>query len=265
MRYSILLLLVVIACAQQKTDQNVSAPMVVATYPSCDTVPSNLLKVYFRFSEPMQEYRSSQFIRLIDNTTGDTIKDAFLDLKPELWNEDETVLTLWLDPGRIKQDLVPNRELGTVLKDHKTYRLEVSKGWKSKKGVTSASNYMRTFFTVSRDVTQPTVDTWTVAATKGRIVVNTNETIDWMLLNNRVSVWSGDRLIEAETFSEVCERQLIIIPKKPLERGNYSVVVEETLEDLAGNNLNRLFETDVTAPSKKSVNKQDHRLTFTIN
>ena len=41
---------------------------------------------------------------------------TFLDLQPELWNAEGTVLTLWLDPGRIKRDLIPNKELGIPLK-----------------------------------------------------------------------------------------------------------------------------------------------------
>ena len=47
----------------------------------------------------MQEGHSLENILLIRNEK-DTIRDAFLDLQPELWNKEGTVLTLWFDPGK---------------------------------------------------------------------------------------------------------------------------------------------------------------------
>lgn len=240
-------------------------PELLATYPSCDTVPSNLLKIYLQFSEPMQEYRSSGFVQLFDAATGDTIRDAFLDLKPELWNEDGTVLTLWIDPGRIKQDLVPNKELGVVLEQRHSYRLEVAKGWKSKKGVTTSNNYSRRFVTSTRDVTKPNVDDLSVVVRNDTIVVNLKETLDWMLLNQSVSIWSDNHIKRSKTFSEVCERQLLIVPDPVLGRGKYELRFDALLEDLAGNNFNRLFETDVTKGSNNSVNKESYSLPFQVN
>jgi hypothetical protein len=69
----------------------------------------------------MMESRSAGFIKLVKNGT-DTLHDAFLDLQPELWNEDRTVITLWLDPGRIKRDLQPNLKLGAPLQQSEKYR-----------------------------------------------------------------------------------------------------------------------------------------------
>ena len=37
------------------------------------------------------------------------MKSIFLELENELWNPEHTQLTLWLDPGRIKRDLIPNQ------------------------------------------------------------------------------------------------------------------------------------------------------------
>jgi len=213
----------------------------------------------------MQEYRSSQFVALVDDISSDTIKDAFLDLKPELWNADGTVLTLWIDPGRVKQDLIPNRQLGTVLHDNHRYRLEVAKGWKSKKGAATTVNYSRKFVTASRDIDKPHIRDWKIRSERDTIVVDTKEILDWSLLNTSVSLWSRDKQLEAKSFSEVCETQLIIIPKKSLEQGIYTLKIEGILEDRAGNNLNRLFETDVTSQSDNVVNKQIYSLTFQVN
>ncbi len=111
-----------------------TAPSIVSVYPTCDTIPSNLLKIYLRFSTPMMEERSSRFVHLLDSGSGDTVVGAFLDLKPELWDESRTVLTLWLDPGRIKNDLIPNKEKGVVLQDNHRYQLIVSGEWRGRMG-----------------------------------------------------------------------------------------------------------------------------------
>ena len=89
-----------------------TAPEVVAVYPALDTLPENLLKFYIRFSKPMQEGDELQHIHLIKDGR-DTMSSVFLDL--ELWNNERTMLTLWLDPGRIKRELQPNKLLGPPL------------------------------------------------------------------------------------------------------------------------------------------------------
>src|SRR5687768_10047886 len=80
-------------------------PQLVGIYPSNDTLPENLLKMYFEFSMPMVEGRSLKYITLLRDDR-DTLENTFLNLQPELWNADGTVLTLWLDPGRIKRELI---------------------------------------------------------------------------------------------------------------------------------------------------------------
>jgi hypothetical protein len=230
-------------------DTTLRIPVLTGSFPSCDTVPSNLLKIYLQFSEPMMEGRSSQFVQLYNNVTGDTVKNAFLDLQPELWNDDRTVLTLWLDPGRIKQDLIPNKKLGVVLNDNRTYRLNVAKGWRSQKGVATNSDYTRSFVTTERDVSKPDPKKWSVTAFNDGVFINTNETLDWSLLNSVISIWLGEEEIISKTISKDCERRVTIIPDEPLAPGTYTLMIETRLEDPAGNNINRLFETDVTNKS----------------
>jgi hypothetical protein len=87
---------------------NAKQTALVNVFPTADTLPENLLKIYLQFSAPMREGEALQYVHLL-NENKDTLHDIFLDLQPELWNKERTALTLWLDPGRIKRDLIPNR------------------------------------------------------------------------------------------------------------------------------------------------------------
>ena len=119
-----------------------NAPELIAIYPSADTLPENLLKFYVQFSSPMRESEALRHIHLI-NEKGDTLSDVFLDLQPELWNSEGTTLTLWLDPGRIKRELIPNQRLGNPLKKSNHYQLVVDSTWKDQQGLSLKQGYTK--------------------------------------------------------------------------------------------------------------------------
>jgi hypothetical protein len=244
-------------------DSSALPPKIVGSYPSCDTVPENLLKIYLAFDQPMMEGRSQQFVLLLDATTGDTVHGAFLDLQPELWNEDQTILTLWLDPGRIKRDLIPNKQLGAVLDMDHQYTLLISEGWKSKAGQPTRERYKRNFVTGPRDSGKPDITSWNVNVAD-LLEIDTKESLDWLLLNNSIAVWKNDEEINGTFAVEDCDRRVIFTPKTTLTSGNYTLKVESVLEDLAGNNFNRLFETDVTGSNTALPNKPVHVVAFTV-
>ena len=228
---------------------NFKSPTLLSIYPSQDTLPENLLKMYFEFSEPMVEGSSLQHLTLIRNDR-DTMHGTFLDLQPELWNSDGTVLTVWLDPGRIKRDLIPNKELGSPLQQGERYTLHVNKSWQSKNGVPLAKNYAKTFVTIHRDEESPDPQSWKVSAPssngKQSLEIQFPQPLDYSLvmecvtiLNSNGDVVSGEMQIADE------ERILRFVPDEPWTKGTFALRIESRLEDLAGNNLNRPFDRDV--------------------
>src|SRR5688572_27450940 len=66
------------------------SPKVLAIYPSQDSLPQNLLKIYIHFSKPMREGQSLQHLTLVKEKS-DTMQGTFLDLDPELWNYERTL------------------------------------------------------------------------------------------------------------------------------------------------------------------------------
>lgn len=248
--------IVVSEIAIPKSDS--SAPELLAIYPSQDTVPENLLKVYLNFSQPMAEGRSANYVHLLKNDR-DTMQGTFLDLQPELWNEDGTVLTLWLDPGRIKLDLMPNKELGNPLKEGESYTLHVAAGWKSKEGNSLAHPGAKSFFVSFRDNVSPDPEMWRISVPKSGtslpFEVDFREPIDRMLCSSAIHVLDMDGRPVSGTIQVLDEDR--IFKYSPLEAwkvGHYDIQVEARLEDLAGNNLNRLFEKDLL---KKGRVKED--------
>ncbi|RYG01193.1 MAG: hypothetical protein EOO02_13260, partial [Chitinophagaceae bacterium] len=146
-----------------RTSTSVSSTSITAVYPTIDTLPANLLKLYIVFSAPMRESVSSEYIHLVDES-GDTLNDVFLDLQPELWNESGTVLTTWFDPGRIKRDLQPNLEKGNPLIAGKRYRLFVSKEWKDRKGELLTQDFEKQFVVKQRDEKIPDPNSWKIVS-----------------------------------------------------------------------------------------------------
>ncbi len=235
------------------------APILLGIFPSADTLPENLLKIYLKFSLPMREGQSGSFVTLIKNNT-DTIKNAFLDLQPELWNADRTMLTLWLDPGRIKRDLQPNKKLGAPLISHNNYRITIAKEWQNQQNQNLNHTYSKNIISADRDSLSPQPSKWKIETpaknTTGILQISFFESLDYGLLNETLSVYTngGKNLPGNWKFSET-ESVAFFTPKEKWSAGAYSLRVETRLEDVSGNNINRPFDRDVSTKIKVSTEK----------
>ncbi len=249
-------------------DSKVIAPEVVAIFPQSDTLPDNLLKLYVQFSAPMREGQSEKYIHLIKNGK-DSLQHVFLDLQPELWNEDRTVITIWLDPGRIKRDLQPNQKLGAPLHKGDQYELVISPQWQSTKGVDLLKKYSKFFITGNRDSVSPNPDTWTLvlpkAGTKTPLMIGFGEALDHFLLRETISIRDQNGLlIKGRLQVTENDTKCHFIPDDAWVEGYYSLNTIAKLEDLSGNNLNRPFDRDITQ-TKQPVAKDIHQKRFRIS
>ena len=217
-------------------------------YPSADTLPSNTLKMYFEFSAPMGYGDSYQYVLLIDHN-GDTLDNVFLQLRPELWNEDRTILTLWFDPGRIKRDLGPNQELGAPLVKGVSYTVLVDDRWNDANGTSLSSGMSKTFFVTKDDRALPSIELWEVSNpasnTKDTLSILFNESMDAQLAMEVIVVYYEEQQVEGVTFLEDYEYVWHFWPSDNWRKGEHTIIIEGRFEDLAGNNLNRLFDRDL--------------------
>ena len=230
-----------------------AAPRLAAVYPNGKILPANHLKFYIHFTEPMQRGKIFRHFRLINLSTDKPIDEPFRET--ELWSADGKRLTLWLHPGRQKTGVNLNLDLGPVLDPRQRYVLEISKNWNSEAGVPLKNSFRKTFTTTEANRTQPDPDTWKIIPPKGNsyspLIVNFQQPLDWALLHTMLTVLdTRDKLFAGKTEVIRNETQWRFIPTQPWTTGNYRLKVDWELEDLAGNNLERLFEVNLNKPTE---------------
>jgi len=238
------------------------APQVVSVYPTGDTLPENLLKFYVEFSQPMQEGNVLKNISVIKNDR-DTVP-VFLDI--ELWNKEKTMLTLWLDPGRIKRDLQPNLKMGPPLEQGAHYRLMIKSSWRDAEGVVMKEAYFKYFTAGLRDTLSPDPGLWTIVAPKAgtadALKIYLHEPLDHTLLKNAIFVIdnSDGHIMKGSFETASAETVLNFIPSVQWGKGEYKIRIEERFEDLAGNKLDRLFDNDIARHNNRKLNIVNQRV-----
>ncbi|HZE97482.1 MAG TPA: hypothetical protein VE981_10685 [Planctomycetota bacterium] len=210
------------------------APQVLGVHPETETVPSNLLRLYVDFSRPMAGDDAFEHLQLLDSS-GRPIEDAFREI--ELWSRDNRRLMLYVHPGRVKSGLALGDQLGPVIEQGKTYTLRLLPGMKGRNGRPSTSSFARPLQVCGPDHEPPDVGRWTLRATPERLEVDVDEWLDHAGLEDFLSVEGVQGRWRAEG------RQALFFPSRRFAPGEYRLVVDARLEDLAGNNFIRPFET----------------------
>lgn len=223
------------------------SPIVTAIYPSTEMWPANQLKFYICFNQPMRFGEAYKNIRLL-NENGETIEAPFLELEHELWNADQTRLTVWFDPGRIKTMLIPNQERGTPLEPGKQYQITISKNWLGTNGLNMQEDFNKTFTTLPPDHTQPAPEDWKIqapeAGTAAPLTIIFPEPMDYALLLSGIGILDEKGQPVPGKIKVTNEEQTWhFFPGNNWKSSKYTIRISSDLEDLAGNNLSRTFDT----------------------
>ncbi len=221
-------------------------------HPATAVLPENLLKFYIQFSAPMSRGHIYDYIQLRDKT-GAAVELPFLEINEELWNPAMTRLTLFLDPGRIKRGVRPLEETGPSLVVGGTYTLVIDPAWQDATGTPLRTGFERTFRVVPPDRTPPDPAAWKLTAppvgTRQPLRVTFDEPLDHAILQRVLRIIDPAEAPVAGT-GELSEedRTWSFTPTQPWRAGEHHLHVPTAIEDLAGNNIGKPFDVDLSVP-----------------
>ena len=237
-------------------------------YPTKDTVPANLLKIYLHFSAPMREGEVYQRTHLYDQH-GNQVKDPFVPLQPELWDSTGQRITLWVDPGRVKTGLYSRETYGPVIEAGKVYHLTVDSLWKDIHGQTLDGKYRKQLVVVGPDRRKPDIGQWALSlpypGTRDPLIIEFNEIMDIATSRKAIIVLdsNGDKLVGNVKIGKN-ESSWLFVPEIQWESGTFQLRILSKLEDLAGNNLNRVFDRDILQNNEIPSDQEFHWIAVEI-
>lgn len=224
-----------------KTKERKPSTFIKVIYPQDSILPQNLLRFHILFSTPMLKGQFDEQVKLINMSTGKEVKNIFIKGPHEIWNEDRTQLSLYLDPGRIKSGLGLQKLLGLPLKTGQLYQLEIAKDWKDVYGNKLFKKHTKVFTVNKLDKCRPDKKQIIIKHKNGKIILSFNEPINQPQISKTILIQKKGISIKGN-WTTKNGRLYVFTTKQPLEKGRYKISISSELEDLAGNSFRRLFE-----------------------
>ncbi|WP_299218665.1 hypothetical protein [uncultured Aquimarina sp.] len=236
-------LIVLTACNKQA-----EKPFVQAVYPTSKVLPENLLRIYIQFSQPMKTTGNIEKIKLIDNHDNE-VKNVFFNNATELWNKEQTQLTLILDPARVKTGLKANGTLGYAIKPNQNYTL-IIEDLEDVYHQKMTTSFKKNITVENADTRIPEPKNWKLnipeVNSNKSFIVHFSQILDYNSLRQRLIITdTKNNPIEGSVSIKNQETQWSFQPKEYWESGDYILHINKRLEDPSGNNLNGLFDHKV--------------------
>ncbi|MEM9053528.1 MAG: hypothetical protein AAGC47_15850 [Bacteroidota bacterium] len=217
---------------------------VVAVFPTSDSLPANLLRMYVQFSQAMRPIDNLEKIKILDED-GQEIRGAIFNNSNELWNDEQTQLTLIFDPSRVKTGLRANEEMGRALIEGKKYQLVID-SLKDAEG-NSTAPFSKSFIAIEEDLNAPTTADWTFVkpniGSREPMTLRFPEPLDYLGLLQRIQLTDREKKpVSGRVEISVGETEWRLYPAEEWAEDEYILFVHSRLEDPSGNNLNGLFD-----------------------
>jgi hypothetical protein len=199
---------------------------------------------------------------------GRELDGALLPLETDLWNADRTRFTVIFDPGRVKREILPNRQMGRPLRAGEMVTLLVKEDWLDARAVPLKSEFRRAYRVGRADERPLDTASWRItsppAGTREPLAVTFPEPLDHGLLQRALRVEYAGAPVAGDLRIGSGETRWMFTPGRPWQPGAYTVVVLPTLEDLAGNRIGRAFEVLSPADAVPDEGSQPLRLPFQV-
>ncbi len=230
-------------------EESVGPVRVNHIFPSSEALPENLLRFYVCFSQAMERGRAEAEISLL-GPDGTPAASVLYRAPVELWDGAMQVLTILLDPGRLKRGVGRNRELGPPLTPGRDYGLVIGAGMTDRLGRKLGQPVSKRFRVIDA-VRQPVgFAQWWVeppaAHSRQPLIVNFATSLDWAMLFNTITIVSEmGTTIGGRVVVDRSETRWNFTPNAPWSAGCYRVRIDPVLEDPCGNNLVAAFDRHI--------------------
>jgi hypothetical protein len=235
-------------------------------YPSADVLPSNQLRLYIYFSAPMSQGEAGERIHVLDEK-GKALPGVFLPGE-ELWDPSFRRLTMTFDPGRIKRGLTSNEAMGPPIVEGKRYTLEIDRDWTDARGVRMVEGFRKSFRGGPANRHPPDPAQWKVTAPKAgtseALAVSFPTPMNYPLLERMLQVSGAHTKVAGTVSVGKDETEWRLTPREPWKVGDYKLVVETGLEDLAGNHIGQAFDIDVFNHVTEHIGTNTISLPFSV-
>lgn len=260
---------VVVSYFELPADTVAPSTEVVRIFPTADVLPENQLKFYVQFSAPMSRGGIYDHVKIRD-ASGQVIDLPFLELDEELWDQPMMRLTLLIDPGRIKRGVKPLEDIGPVFEAGKRYSLTVAATFRDAANRPLRTEHRKDFRIGAADRTPPDPARWRIRAPAagGRepVVVEFDEPLDQALALRLIRIADGaGGPVKGQPGLTSEEKRWTFTPAQPWPRGPHRLVVQTTIEDLAGNNIGKPFDVDLAegGPPRR-IEREDVTVAFEV-
>jgi hypothetical protein len=228
--------------------------VVTGVHPAAEVVPENLLRMYLEFSAPMGSRAATDFVRLLEvrGSHEEVVEGAFLPIEADFWNPDHTRYTLFLDPGRVKEGILPNRQRGRPLKAGRRYVLEIASAWPDANRLPLAAAFRHEFRAGRLVHAAMKLADWRVTAptagTRDPLVVVFPRPIDHAVVMRALAVEKHAVAVAGAVRLDERDTRWAFTSHEPWTAGDHVLSVQAFLEDPQGNQINVPFEEAVDAP-----------------
>jgi len=237
-------------------------------FPSSDVLPENLLRLYIRFSNPMQRGRAAANIEIL-GPDGTPVLDILYRSPVELWDRSMTCLTILLDPGRLKRGVGPNRALGPPLAAGLRYTLAIGTGMMDMYGRPLSEAFARSFIVSDAVRTPIVIEEWKIsppaAESHDSLDLSFPRSLDWAQLWQGIAVTSATgQPIDGRIDIDLGETRWRFTPDEPWRAGGHSVFVSPDLEDICGNTPYEPFDAPFRSTEQVAFKTAPRLIPFVV-
>ena len=215
----------------------------------------------------MSRGEAGQHIHMLDES-GKVRPGVFLPGE-ELWDPSFRRLTMTFDPGRIKRGLTSNQAMGPPIAEGKRYALVIDRDWPDARGVRMVEGFRKSFRGGPANRIPPDPKQWIFAAPKAgtsqALVLTFPTPMNYPLLQRMLRVSSAHGSVPGTVSIGKQEAEWRFAPKEPWKPGDYQLVADTGLEDLAGNRIGQAFDIDVFERVTEHITTNTVSLPFVIH